>query len=517
MSDPREDLALLRWHQDPQSRIGDGSRAPNTENMLIAGPMSVRVRFAPSPSGYLHIGGARTALFNWLWARRQGGKFIVRVEDTDQERSSVESVRAILDALRWLGLDWDEGPEREGAHGPYYQSERRARYREIANRMVEQGTAYRCYATKEELDAARAEVKARDPKAQFVYPGWWRDRTDWPSDRPYVIRFKSPQEGATDFRDLVFEKVTTPNSQLQDFVIMRSDGFPLYNLACVVDDHDMEMSLVARGRDHIGNTPQQVLIYRALGWEPPQFAHLPMMLSPKGDKLSKRHAAVGVQDYQERGYTPMGVLNYLVRFGWSYGDREIFSREELVELFGWDRVSKSDGKFDEKKFIDVNFEHLKDPRLTDAETYASAVVPFLQSRGLVSPQREVIQEALPHIRERARTLVEAAEALDYFFREPPSIDEKAKQKFLTPVAAPHLRALADLLEATAEWSATPLEERFRQWIEAEGLKMKDVAQPARVALTGRTASPPLFDVMVVLGKQRSLARLRQAAQSAQPD
>ena len=477
--------------------------------------MSVRVRFAPSPSGYLHIGGARTALFNWLWARRQGGQFVVRVEDTDQDRSSVESVRAILDALRWLGLDWDEGPEAGGDHGPYFQSERRQRYREIADRMVEEGTAYRCYATKEQLDAARAEVKARDPKAQFVYPGWWRDRRDWPKDGPYVIRFKSPREGTTDFRDLVFGRVGTPNSQLQDFVMMRSDGFPLYNLACVVDDHDMQMSLVARGRDHIGNTPLQLLIYRALGWEPPSFAHLPMMLSPKGEKLSKRHAAVGVQDYRERGYTPLGVLNYLVRFGWSYGDREIFSRRELMELFDWERVSKSDGKFDEKKFSDVNFEHLKQERLTDDETYISRLVPFLEARGLESPSPDVIGQALPHIRERARTLVEAAEAMDYFFREQPVLDDKAKSKFLRPEAAPRLRAVADLLESAPEWVAAPLEERFRQWIEAEQLKMKDVAQPARVALTGRTASPPLFDVMAVLGKNASLARLRGAARLAE--
>ncbi len=476
--------------------------------------MSVRVRFAPSPSGYLHIGGARTALFNWLWARRQGGQFVVRVEDTDQERSSVESVRAILEALRWLGLDWDEGPEAGGGHGPYFQSERRQRYREIADRMVAEGTAYRCYATKEELDAARAEVKARDPKAQFVYPGWWRDRTDWPEDQPYVIRCKSPRQGVTDFRDRVFGRVTTPNAQLQDFVMMRSDGFPLYNLACVVDDHDMEISLVARGRDHLGNTPQQLLIYEALGWQPPEFAHLPMMLSPKGEKLSKRHAAVGVQDYRERGYSPMGVLNYLVRFGWSYGDQEIFDRDELGRLFDWDRVSKSDGKFDEKKFLDVNFEHLKQERLTDEATYVASVVPFLETRGIAAPDPEVIRQALPHIRERARTLTEAAEALDYFFRDEPELDEKARGKFLKPEAAPHLRGVADLLESAEDWSAPVLEERFRQWLEAKGLKMKEVAQPARVALTGRTASPPLFDVMVVLGKTASLTRLRRAADLA---
>ena len=484
------------------------------KNMVSAGPMSVRVRFAPSPSGYLHIGGARTALFNWLWARKTGGTFVVRVEDTDQERSSIESVRAILEALRWLGLDWNEGPEVGGASGPYFQSERRQRYREIADQMVEAGTAYRCYATKEELDAARAALKQQDPKAQFVYPGWWRDRRDWPADAPYVIRFRSPRTGATTFEDEVFGRVSTPNSQLQDFVILRSDGYPLYNLACVVDDHDMEITLVARGRDHIGNTPQQVLLYAALGWQPPRFAHLPMMLSPKGEKLSKRHAAVGVQDYRERGYTPASVLNYLVRFGWSHGDQEIFRPDELVELFDWSRVSRSDGKFDEKKFLDTSFEHLKQEKLTTTEEYADTVVPFLEARGLPNPDRTTIRRALPHIRERARTLVEAADALDYFFREPPQFDAKAQAKFLTPEAGARLRSVCAQLESSTDWTAEALEQRFRDHIEAEQLKMKEVAQPVRVALTGRSASPPLFDVMVVIGRERTLARLSRAAELA---
>jgi glutamyl-tRNA synthetase len=480
--------------------------------MVTAGPMPPRLRFAPSPSGYLHIGGARTALFNWLWARRTGGCFVVRVEDTDQERSSLDSVQAILDALRWLGLDWDEGPEVGGPHEPYFQSERRARYRELCDELVREGKAYRCYATREELDRARAELRAKDPKAQFVYPGWWRDRTDRPAGKPYVIRFKTPRGGHTDFEDRVFGRISTPNDQLQDFVLLRSDGFPLYNLSCVVDDHDMGITLVARGRDHIGNTPPQVLIYRAFGWEPPEFAHLPMMLAPNGEKLSKRHAAVAVQDYRDRGYTPMGVLNYLVRFGWSYGDQEIFSREELVELFDWQRVNRSDGKYDERKYLDTNFEHLKEERLTSADRYVEWVKPWLGARGLSDLSESVLRAALPLVRPRARTLVEAAQALDYFFREPPELDEKARSKFLVPAAESALKEVTELFGDAREWQAVALEERFRGYVEQRGLKMQEIAQPVRVALTGRTASPPLFDVMAVLGRDRSLGRLRSAAE-----
>jgi glutamyl-tRNA synthetase len=478
--------------------------------------MAPRVRFAPSPSGYLHIGGARTALFNWLWARQQGGTFILRIEDTDQERSSLESVRAILDSMRWLGLDWDEGPETGGPYAPYFQSERRARYREIADRLVELGAAYRCYCTKDELDRARAELKAADPKAQFVYPGTCRERSDQPQ-LSHVVRFKSPRTDSTDFVDQVFGPISTPNAVQQDFILLRAGGYPLYNLSAVVDDHDMQVTLVARGRDHIGNTPQQILIYRALGWELPAFAHLPMMLSPRGEKLSKRHAAVAVQDYRERGYPPMGVLNYLVRFGWSYGDQEIFNREELIRLFDWERVGKSDGKFDEKKFLDVAFEHLKRPELTPLERYANDVRPLLDARGLSAAvvEEQPLRAAIGLVRERARTLVEAADALDYFFREPPALDDAAQQKFLTPEAAAHLRALAELLDGCADWSPASLEQVFRAFVEQRGVSMKDVAQPARVGVTGRSASPPLFDVMAVLGKPRTLARLQRAADLAE--
>src|SRR5882757_3296099 len=393
--------------------------------------MKPRLRFAPSPSGYLHIGGVRTALFNWLWARKTGGKFVLRVEDTDQDRSSIESVRAILDSLTWLGLDWDEGPEVGGDFGSYFQSERKPLYRAVIDRLIGEGKAYRCYCTKEELDAQREALKAQNPKAAFVYPGTCRNRTDHP-DKPYVIRFKSPTEGATDFTDRVFGLISTPNTSQQDFVLVRTDGYPLYNLAATVDDHEMQMTFVARGRDHIGNTPQQILLYRALGWDPPEFAHLPMMLNSKGEKLSKRHAAVSTQDYKDKGYTPAAVLNYLVRFGWSFGDKEIFSRDELIESFDWEHVGRGDGKFDEKKFADVAFEHLKQPSLTSLDQYVEWTQPFLAARGIENPDPSLLRQAIPSIRERAHTLVEAAFALDYFFREPPQLDENAVSEPLTP-------------------------------------------------------------------------------------
>lgn len=472
--------------------------------------MKPRLRFAPSPSGYLHIGGVRTALFNWLWARKTGGKFILRVEDTDQDRSSLDSVRAILDSLKWLGIDWDEGPEVGGPFGSYFQSERKPLYRSVIDRLISEGKAYRCYCTKEELDAQREALKARNPKAAFVYPGTCRHRTDQP-DLPYVIRFKSPSDGVTEFTDRVFGHIATPNKAQQDFVLVRTDGYPLYNLAATVDDHEMQMTFVARGRDHIGNTPQQILLYRALGWEPPEFAHLPMMLNSKGEKLSKRHAAVSTSDYKDKGYTPTAVLNYLVRFGWSFGDKEIFSREELIESFDWDRVGKGDGKFDEKKFADVAFEHLKQPSLTSMDQYVEWTKPFLAARGLTDVDDALLRSAIPGIRDRARTLVDAAHDLDFYFREPPEQDEKAVSKFLTPEAKPRLAAIAALFEAHADWTPASLEAAFKAWVEAQGLQLKDVAQPLRVALTGRSASPPLFDVMQVLGRERSLARIKRAA------
>ncbi len=343
-----------------------------------------RLRFAPSPTGYLHIGGVRTALFNWLWARHTGGTFILRIDDTDQERSTPENERIILRDMRWLGLLWDEGPEVEGPSGPYRQMERLPVYAEFAEKLIAAGAAYRCFCTKEELDAQRKALLAQNPKAQFRYPGTCRDRKPPPPDRPWVLRLRAPASGAVTYRDLVFGEVTTPNDTHQDVVLMRSDGVPLYNLGAVVDDVTMGVTPWWRaGADHMINTPVQILLYRALGHkEPPQFAHLPMMLAADGKKLSKRDGAVAAGDYRDKGIPPEGLLNYLVRFGWSFGDEEVFSLADLVEKFSWDRCGPADGKFDVKKLAAIVFEHLKRPELTGDAAYADAVLPFLEQRGL---------------------------------------------------------------------------------------------------------------------------------------
>jgi glutamyl-tRNA synthetase len=475
---------------------------------------AARVRFAPSPTGYLHIGGVRTALFNWLWARKTNGSFILRIEDTDRERSTRESLAVILDSLRWLGLEWDEGPEVGGAHGPYTQMERLAVYREFAERLIATGKAYRCYCTKEELDAQRAALKAVDPKAQFRYPGTCRHRKHEPG-LPFVVRFLVPETGSVRYVDKVFGEVVTPNGAQQDFVLLRSDGVPLYNFGAVVDDATMGVTLVARGRDHMVNTPPQIMIYEALGQPPPDFAHLPMMLAQSGEKLSKRHGAVSVMEYRDQGYSPRAVLNYLARFGWSHGDQEVFSLEELAQAFDWERCNRSDGKFDAKKFLAINHEHLKTPRLTGDPEYAARTSPFLAARGLDVPPARV-EPVVPLIRERATTFADAADRLDFVFRDPPAVDASAAAKLLVPASAPLLRDLAAALEKVEPWSAAALEAAVNAWLPSTGLPMKDVAQPARVALTGRAASPGLFDVIAVLGRARALARLRTAADTIRP-
>ncbi|MEI7892684.1 MAG: glutamate--tRNA ligase [Myxococcales bacterium] len=471
---------------------------------------SPRVRFAPSPTGYLHIGGVRTALFNWLWARQTGGAFVLRIEDTDQERSTPQSVQIILDSLRWLGLTWDEGPEVGGPHGPYTQMQRLAIYREFAERLVAQGKAYRCICTKEALDAQRAAIKARDPKANFRYPGTCRTQKHSVSS-PHVVRFVTPAEGSVRYVDKVFGEVVTPNAAQQDFVLVRSDGVPLYNFGAVVDDITMGITLVARGRDHMVNTPPQLLLYEALGETPPEFAHLPMMLAPSGEKLSKRHGAVSVTEYRDQGYAPEAVLNYLARFGWSHGDQEVFSLDELVAAFRWEACGRGDGKFDTKKFLAIEHEHLKSPRLQSDDVYLRRVVPFLELRGLCGLDEAKVKQAIATVRERSRTFVEAAEGMDFYFRGEPVMDEKARVKFLVPANALHLLSLAERLEAVEGWTAEGLESTVTDWLLERKLHIRDVAQPARVALTGRTASPGLFEVMVVLGQSATLARLRSGA------
>jgi glutamyl-tRNA synthetase len=471
-----------------------------------------RLRFAPSPTGYLHIGGVRTALFNWLWARKTGGAFVLRIEDTDQVRSTEASRQVILDSLRWLGIDWDEGPEVGGAHGPYAQMERLALYRQHADKLIAEGKAFRCFCTKEELAEQREALKKVNPKAQFKYPGTCRARTDQP-DRPYVVRFKAPTEGSVTYVDKVFGEVVTPNVENQDFVLLRSDGVPLYNFGAVVDDVTMGITIVARGRDHMINTPPQILLYEALGAKVPEFAHLPMMLNQKGEKLSKRDGAVGVFEYRDLGYAPNAVLNYLARFGWSHGDQEIFSKEELIAAFDWASCGRGDGKFDPKKFLSIDHEHLKTERLVGDDEYATRSVPFLAQRGVTATEAAV-KCALYTIRDRAQTFVQAAEMLDPFFREPPTMDEKASEKFLVKDAAPRLEALKAALEKAPEWTEAALEAATNALLAELGIEMKAIGQPVRVALTGRTASPGLFQVMIVLGKATTLARLVRAAEIA---
>jgi glutamyl-tRNA synthetase len=470
-----------------------------------------RVRFAPSPTGYLHIGGVRTALFNWLWARKTGGTFVLRIEDTDQERSTAENEQIILREMRWLGLEWDEGPEKGGAFGPYRQMERLELYREFSDRLVRSGAAYRCYATKEELDQAREALKQADPKAQFRYPGWWRDKgpKDWPADKPYVIRLKTPPSGHTGWRDLVFGDQRVPNDTIQDVVLVRSDGVPLYNFGCVVDDITMGITLVARGRDHMINTPIQLLIYEALGATPPEFGHLPMMLGKSGEKLSKRHGAVSVGEYREQGVPPVGLLNYLVRFGWSYGDQEVFTMADLVDKFDWSRTSRADGKFDAAKLTAIAFEHMKSPELIDDDAYIASLAPRLARYGNVDERK--LRAVLTTIRPRAKTFAEAADSVDWLFAEAPTFDEKAKEKFLLSDKAAVLGPLRDQLASVTAFEAAPLEAAVKAWAEERGYGLGDVAQPARVALTGRTFSPGLFEVMELLGREVTLGRLDAAS------
>jgi len=470
-----------------------------------------RVRFAPSPTGYLHIGGVRTALFNWLWARQQGGSFILRIEDTDQERSTEENMALILREMRWLGLDWDEGPEVGGDHGPYTQMDRLPIYQEFVGKLMSAGAAYRCYATKEELTAAREQLAKEDPKAKFRYPGWWRDKTekDWPADKPYVIRLKAPQTGHTSYDDLVFGEQRMPNDALQDVVLMRSDGVPLYNLGCAVDDITMGVNLVARGRDHMINTPIQVLLYKALGYEVPKFAHLPMMLGKGGAKLSKRHGSVAVGEYRDAGYSPTALLNYLVRFGWSFGDEEVFSLSDLIHKFDWARCNKSDGRFDPDKLLATNFEHLKEPRLVSDDEYVMRLDPFLEDRyGNVDETK--LRSVLPQIRPRAKTFEAAAESLGWLFADAISYDDKAKKKFLLSDRGRYLEPLRALLAGASAFNAAAIEAEVKSWAEREDIKLGAIAQPARVALTGQTVSPGIFEVMELLGRGITLERLDEA-------
>ena len=462
----------------------------------------VRTRFAPSPSGYLHIGGARTALFNFLFARHHGGKFILRIEDTDRERSTPEAINAILDAMNWLGLDWDEGP--------FYQTKRYPLYQEKVQKLLSEGKAYPCVCTPEKLEAKRQ--LAQQEKRKSMYDGTCRPPEGvippLPQDKPYTIRFRSPRDGSTIVNDAVKGDVVFDNRELDDLIIARSDGTPTYNFCVVVDDIDMGITHIIRGDDHLANTPRQILLYQALGDTPPQFAHVPLILGLDKARLSKRHGATSVTAYRDMGYLPEAILNYLVRLGWSHGDQELFSREELIEKFSLESVGKSAGVFNPEKFLWVNFHYLKTRPLSQL---AEEIVPYIVAKGYRAPQdKSWLERMIKTLQERSRTLVELVDSAHFYLTNDIAIDEKAAKKFLTPEVSQPLSKLIERLSALDEFSEANIESAFSGVLEEFGLSMGKLAQPVRVALTGSTVSPGIHEVIAVLGKERTIRRLQSA-------
>jgi glutamyl-tRNA synthetase len=461
---------------------------------------AVVTRFAPSPTGFLHIGGARTALFNWLFARHHGGKFFLRIEDTDRIRSTKEAIDAILDGMRWLGLDWD-GHE-------YYQSQFWARHAEVAHRLLERGAAYRCYMTQEEL-AAQRELAAKERKP-FRINSPWRDVADEQPDQPFVIRLKAPRDGETAIDDRVQGRVTVQNAEIDDFILLRSDGTPTYMLAVVVDDHDMGVTHVIRGDDHLNNAFRQLAIIRAMGWPEPTYAHVPLIHGPDGAKLSKRHGALGVDAYRdELGMLPEAVSNYLLRLGWGHGDDEIISREQAVEWFDLDHVGKSPSRFDFKKLENLNGHYIRE---ADDERLAGLIAPRL---GVSAKQKPLLVQAMPELKARAHDLKQLANGAGFLFAKRPLDLDEAAAALLSDEARTLLGAAHAALSALAEWDAASVEAAIREVAEGSGVKLGKLAQPLRAALTGRTTSPGIFDVLALLGREESLARI--ADQMVEPN
>lgn len=459
--------------------------------------MTVRTRFAPSPTGYLHIGGARTALFCWLYARHHGGQFILRIEDTDRERSTQAAVQAILDGMQWLELKHDAGP--------FYQTHRFERYRQVAQQLLAAGRAYHCYCSKEELEQMRAEQLARKQKPR--YDGRCRNLSVPRAGVQPVIRFKNPLTGQTVVNDLVRGQVVYDNSELDDLIIARSDGTPTYNFTVVVDDMDMQITHVIRGDDHLNNTPRQINIFSALDAQPPAYAHLPMILGPDGAKLSKRHGAVSVMQYREEGYLPEAVINYLVRLGWSHGDQEIFSRDEMVKSFDIQDVNKSASAINPEKLLWLNQHYIKS---ADPNTLAPELGWQLGRIGV--PVRDPVKLAavVRAQQERAKTLKEMAQASRFFFEEFNDYDPKAADKNLTAESLPALREIRARLALLNDWSAPAVHGALEAAAAALGLKLGKVAQPVRVAASGSGVSPPMDVTLEVLGRELSLARLDRA-------
>jgi glutamyl-tRNA synthetase len=464
--------------------------------------IDVRTRFAPSPTGYLHIGGARTALFNYLFARRHGGKIILRIEDTDRERSTPEAIQAILDAMKWLELDYDEGP--------FYQTERYPLYKEKVKELLANGKAYPCTCTAEVLDAKR-QLAMRE-KRKPAYDGTCRPTqgviAELPKDKPYTVRFRSPSEGSTIVKDLIKGDVVFDNRELDDLIIARSDGTPTYNFCVVVDDIDMDITHIIRGDDHLSNTPRQIQLYQALGHELPEFAHVPLILGTDKARLSKRHGATSVMSYRDMGYFSEAVVNYLVRLAWSHGDQEIFTRQELIEKFSLDNIGKSAGVFNPEKFLWVNAHYLKSKPLPEL---AEAVKPYIAAKGYPVPaDNRWLEKMIKTLQERAKTLVEVVDMGRYFFTEEVPLDDKAAKKFLTPAVATPLKELAAELSSIEDFTQPKIEQAFATTLQKSGLKMGELAQPVRVALTGNTVSPGIHEVIEVLGKNRTITRLETA-------
>ena len=469
----------------------------------------VVTRFAPSPTGFLHIGGARTALFNWLYARRFGGRMLLRIEDTDRERSTEPAIQAIIDGLSWLGLTWDGDV--------VYQFARAARHREVAESLLASGRAYHCYATPKELEEMREA--ARREGRPLRYDGRWRDRdpATAPAGAKPVIRLRAPSEGETVVEDHVQGRVVWQNKDLDDLVLLRSDGTPTYMLAVVVDDHDMDVTHVIRGDDHLTNAARQTQIYQALGWHVPQWAHIPLIHGPDGAKLSKRHGALGIDAYRDLGFLPVALRNYLVRLGWSHGNQEIFSDEEMVAAFDLGQIGRSPARFDFAKLENLNGHYMRQASNAELVRRMEDLLPSLgPARGLgssFSPEvRAKLEAAMDGLKERAKTLVELLDAAYYLYAQSPLVLDAKAASLLDGAARQRLAALRPRLAAVEDWSQAPLEAVVRAFAEETGCKLGQVAQPLRAALTGRSTSPGLFDVMAVLGREECLARLD--AQSA---
>lgn len=466
----------------------------------------VRVRFAPSPTGHLHIGGARTALFNWLFARHEGGTFILRIEDTDRSRSTDEYIEAIIEGMKWLNLDWDEGP--------YRQTDRFDVYRSYIERLVQEGKAYNCYCSPEELEQRRQEALAQGKTPK--YDGRCRNLKEPVPGREPAVRFKMPLEGQTVVDDMIKGSVVFENNQLDDLIIMRSDGAPTYNFVVVVDDVDMKITHVIRGDDHLNNTPKQIHIYKALGYEIPEFAHLPMILGSDKARLSKRHGATAVMAYRDMGYLPDALVNYLVRLGWSYGDQEVFTREELIKYFSFESVGKSSAVFNPEKLLWLNSQYMIN---SDPGKLAELVMPFLMNEKIIGADRTLdkqwLSKAITTLKERARTLVELASRLRYYIVEYVNYDEKAKTKFLNDKSLPYLAELRENLAPLTDFSASELEKVFKAIVDRHGIKLGNLAQPVRVAITGGTESPGIFEVLEIVGKEKTLRRLEKAIKTVE--